>query len=718
MANLQTSNIAIAKIKVRWEEPYVSEAVNRQATALPTGIYRGGILVPAVVPDQTIKIVPDDGGGLSNDTFFLIKDKTNDFGLVVRDPDEVILDLSAQIWPIPAPTVWHIWAKITYAVSTPTEAKYYVSDTPPTGDYVFFGWLVMSTGDTTIQASNINMDLRTKPIPTKRKDGAYVVGDEEYGLLDGAEAWRLPTTNQKEAADNATTAPTATNPFVTEADTMEKVFGEPVFYEKTGLIADSSFKLMGQFYVGKDTHANAKNYFSFRQFSTGVGDKALPLVKDFTGGALVYVDKIHKEDDSGIIIPSTDPGVDTNGFYTNPIIYMKTSAGAALYTGDLIVYCFRKKKFSALEQAPVQAMPDGGMDLWPHTSKIYDSKHTGSPDDVSFNSLNTHMGSFLGFINDRIKTIHPTASSASWVLLWRSNNVTLNADVDFKTISIYWCDGKYMMLINAYASSPTEITSGKILDEPVSMWLMDTQSEKYFLRAGKEVVAAGSTWIFGTRANWDTWFEQPMQDGFTGTTVAALASIGVSGGTEYPLNFYVGNPNGEKGFMLTFNAEWTGSAWEGYSGAADAFALLISQSGMKFFFKDNTTSSWNTTISAAGWTSEMHWDQSGGRMEAYQCMDGKVHDEVRYCLSGKNVGANPAILWDSVSVTWHAKLKSSMVGGDITVSVLDKDPVGWVSIPVVSNVDEYGCRLRDETPAGVAVGSTAFQYGKVVVTDD
>lgn len=723
MANLQTSTIAIAKIKVRWEEPYVSEAVNRQLTALPTGIYRGGILVPAAVPDQTIKIVPDDGGGLSNDTFFTIKDSVNDFGLAVRDPDEVILDLSAQ-WPIVVPVTWWVWAKITYAVSTPTEAKYYVSDTQPTGDYVLFGKLIMSAGNTTIQNSNI-MELRTKPVPTKREAGAYVAGDEMYGLLDGADAWNIPTLSQKKAADNAATAPSASNPFVTEADTMDRVFGEPVYIPEIGLLGVNKFQLTGQFYVGKVSQLDATNYFSLRLHNIGVGDKSFPLVENWTTGALVYIDKIHNSGDV-LLDPSTDPGVDANGFCTNPFIYMRTSTGSVLYTGDLSVYCFRKKKFSTLEQAPVQALPDGGIDHQVHAERVFDEAHSGSPDNMLSSNVASQINKLLGFINNRIKTVHPESAPANWVLLWRSNNVTLDADVDYKTISIYWYDGQYMMIVNGYIHSLSEIKSGKIASQPISMWWVNGRGSHELIQAGKSSIAAGTTFTFATRANWDSWYNYPFHANFAGNAVAALASLGVSGGTEYPLNFYVGMPNGEKGFMLTYNAEWTGSAWEGYSGAAQAFALLVSENGMKFFYKADTTSSWDTTTSATGWTSEMHWSQSGGRMEAYQEANGLVCDEVRFCFYGKNWSAGDSVVHDRAAPTWHAKIVDIDIdiippNCDVTLNLVvvgsHANWVGGVSSITLEQVDGFGCRIHGQSDT-LGAGGSAWYHGKAVVVTD
>ena len=53
MADLQTVSIAQAKIKIRWEEPYVSEGVNRSMSIFPRGVYRGFIAKEASVPDKT-----------------------------------------------------------------------------------------------------------------------------------------------------------------------------------------------------------------------------------------------------------------------------------------------------------------------------------------------------------------------------------------------------------------------------------------------------------------------------------------------------------------------------------------------------------------------------------------------------------------------------------------------------------------------------------------
>jgi hypothetical protein len=217
MTELQTVDIALAKMKVRWTEPYVSYAVNKQLSAMPRGIYRGGIFKQATVPDQTFSLVVDDGSLLYTDTFFVYRDTTNLLSIAVTDGDEVVFDMAGEFPLGGVPKTWYVWASVSYSTGVPTSGEYHVTNTTPPDDAIVFGKLVFTGSESVIQTANFSYVGRTRPEPTDREDGAHIAGDAVHGMLSGEKSWNIPTSDQKRAMNAASPAPDA-------ADRWNKIF--------------------------------------------------------------------------------------------------------------------------------------------------------------------------------------------------------------------------------------------------------------------------------------------------------------------------------------------------------------------------------------------------------------------------------------------------------------------------------------------------------------
>jgi len=250
MADLiSTVSIAVSKMKMRWEEPYVSEAANKLMSSMPRGIYRG--FVPGTDPldDKKLRLTVDPNRG---DSFLLCSDNTNGFTLGLREDSYVEFD-ATSLFPLAGDDTWYVWAEIDYSVSSVVVGKYHLTDTVPTGNFVRLLRLDMVNGDPGFDSANYDEDWADRPEPTKNKTGSYSAGDIEYGLLSGVEAWRNPDEDQKDAMDNAT-SPSSSNPFVTKSETKDKVMGDAVIKSVLGLSGDTEFQIMGWFYVGKGTN--------------------------------------------------------------------------------------------------------------------------------------------------------------------------------------------------------------------------------------------------------------------------------------------------------------------------------------------------------------------------------------------------------------------------------------------------------------------------------
>jgi len=601
--------IAASKIKVRWEEPYVSEASNRQFTAIPPGLYRGGYVVPTSPDSQSIKIVPDDGSGIYSDTFIVVFDKTNGFGVTVLDPDEVVVDLSSWFpgGVVAVPTTLYVCVELDYATSNETTGRYFVTDVAqPDGYAVGIGGLTLATitlgiGDTEVEASNISQSTTAMPVPSPEREdeSGLTANDRILGLLSSVEAWRVPSLDQKKAMNNAPTTPDATNPFVTKADTMDIDMAQPAYEDVTGLSAVTKVQLSGWFYVGDGAAGTAQRFFTLE--THGEDNRGYPLVVTGDDSKAPYVGAIYKNDDSAELNPSSDSGVDDNGFYQNPYVYFFYGGSPYSYSGDLSIRCLRKAQLSTLEQEPATPFPFAALTQQLATNRIPGRAESGTPDNMAAGTLDAQLLALLGLINGRIKTVHPTASSSSWILLWASNN---NGS-DYETTRIYWRDQEFAILINGTFSSDTEITSGGTTATDTRLWLLSTKTDNTggLIRAVRRS-GASDVFAYGDRNNWDHWFQEPTIMSGLDDEIVPLISIFKSGAAslDFPLNFYAGKPWG-KGFAITFNSAWDASAnkWTGNTLTGDAWALFVGEYGIRLCCKDDATTPWVN----ADWSSQV-----------------------------------------------------------------------------------------------------------------
>jgi len=606
MADIQSASIDKSKIKTRWEEPYVSEAINKSGSVAPRGVYRGFLAKEAATPDKTFRLMIDPtGGGINPDSAFVYWDRTNGFGLVVRDTAEPSFDMSARFTDaggteIPAGgEIWWVWASVSYATGVETSGTYHVTLDGVTisDDAVILAKITMNGGDTEIQDSNIDTSVMTLPYPTKREDGAYVANDQYYGFLSGEEAWNIPTSDHKRAMNSATTAPTASNPFVTKADSSDKVLGQPTLFDYTGL-SSNKVQLSGKIvYVGKGSTGTANKYLALKDYQ----DIQTPLRSGT--GTLYTVDAIYDSTDNHELNPSSE--ADSAGFYTNPWVYLSSS-----YTGNLSVLYTEKETLDTLDQAPASLSSLATMFFKSHVSSILSQAISDSPDSLSNGTLLSQLTSMLGLVNDRIETIHPDTSLSSYELLWRSHGVTSNGNVTPNTVSIYFYNGQIMFLVGGYFSDIDEITSG------------NATGYVYLFSLGEEnIIAISNSLSSGTVFNvdqddtdWSSYMTTGNAEAGTATEMRMLFQSGRMTSTDRVRAYFGSTDGNTPAFWLTYNAKYSYATdvWARDHSAKDSIAVCINKNGIYFCRRDEGVfgDSWDYDP-ATGWDSSLRF-LSGG----------------------------------------------------------------------------------------------------------
>jgi len=111
--------IDVTKVKTRWEEPYVSEAIDKMMSGLGRGIHHGFRLTAD--GGQVIRLSQDTEYG---DSLALIGDDNNDQVFVYREATEATLDLT----PVTVGTRAWVFLYVDYSVGLDTTAEIRVVD--------------------------------------------------------------------------------------------------------------------------------------------------------------------------------------------------------------------------------------------------------------------------------------------------------------------------------------------------------------------------------------------------------------------------------------------------------------------------------------------------------------------------------------------------------------------------------------------------------------
>ena len=323
---INTTAIAEDKIKTRWEEPYVSSAINRIASALPRGIYRGFSVEPFATPASGFQVKIDTGA----DSFLVFRDLASGYCTAVQfDADfDMYFTFSLSTW-------YYVWLEVDYQVSSTTTASIKVgeaADLASAGVNALVLAKFYST-DGTLDPGDILTDKDLGYSIDPRPDGTM----NAWGLIDKTRWDRIPNQAEKDGLDAASPPPSTSNPYLTDANLNSTVWAEPSPQVVAVSPPASQCQLTGFFYVGKGSSAN--QWFQLMDPTSNNG------LTDDVDGSQCVVAAVYDSTDSHSLVPSAE--ADADGFYENPIIKFSNTLSDPGQT-SVGVFCGKKSIYSGL----------------------------------------------------------------------------------------------------------------------------------------------------------------------------------------------------------------------------------------------------------------------------------------------------------------------------------------------------------------------------------
>jgi hypothetical protein len=192
---------ASENLKVKWKEPYVSEALNlKMAVNTPRGFYRGFRLAAHADP-LTVTVAADTDGGDSIAVYEVGAGDTAvpKYAITIRKTGNIALDLTTA-----AGTTVYICLFATYIVGSTTSAnmraytaaEFAALSAALRGELLILGTVVVP-GSGVIPAANITMDHRTNLFETRTPEASVwkqlvTNGGFEWGKVDEVGASAVP----------------------------------------------------------------------------------------------------------------------------------------------------------------------------------------------------------------------------------------------------------------------------------------------------------------------------------------------------------------------------------------------------------------------------------------------------------------------------------------------------------------------------------------------
>ncbi len=553
---LFSSTINSSNIKFRFAEKYSSSAANIQTGINLPGVYRGAeILESAGGADTSFRIAV----GPENDSLILHQNTTNGIATVVRIESSVIMDMSAQSWPIPSDIEWVVYMVVDYEDNVVTTGSFAV-DIPvnvPT-DAVILAHIFMESGDTSILQSRI------------RIDGSYrdkVLGKK--GILIRRK--------------------------------IEKTTSSATRFQLTGRIS----------FVDKTYNWSGKV-----KFLSGISSD---LVLVGSNGGEISAGSWYTQETGGSAITLSD--LDEDGCYTNPWISMSFfDVSESSWTGTFAVVYWEFVEFEDFDTDNAIAT-----DVNSHANSVYCKQNTTYADaQLPYGSLTSQISSLLYHIQQRIKNIHPDSVSSTWILLWRSNNVIFDTNVDKYTTSVYFSSEGLLVCKGGYISGSTDFKT----NESGHCTVIFIDDDKIY-KMVKSFSGAGTSDIRYDEA-WDSWDRYSSGLNRFGTSniqrlfefvewgTAVMDALPDESGRDFRLEIlrlaehirvYYTNPDDGASFEIACGCYWDNSASLWRRVGTQAFNSILysfSRSGFVLFNKDrndaNWTTGWSSTDFSASWS--------------------------------------------------------------------------------------------------------------------
>jgi len=307
MAFPQSLSIVADNLKARFEEPYVSAAINRMGSGLPRGIYRGFTVEEMDTPGAGVKISPASG----RDSYALHEDLASGYKLAIRF--DAAFDFEFEFDASAASLDLYLWLDATYQVSSTVTGYVRVGEIGDLGaNSIPFAKVEIPLGATTILTSYVkqldSLANTLEPVPS-------TTYKNPYGFMN-QDAWdRLPNQDQKDAMDGAS-SPSSSNPFATISATEARVFAKKTTQVVSVTPPVASFQLLGTWYIGKGAVGTAKKWFEL--FCASGGEALEEGLRDYYTWKAIQIDGIYDSTNTSQLTPSSD--ADADGFYENPFI--------------------------------------------------------------------------------------------------------------------------------------------------------------------------------------------------------------------------------------------------------------------------------------------------------------------------------------------------------------------------------------------------------------
>jgi len=372
---VENFSISNEKVKLRYKERYLTEGSNEKSLALARGCYRGFLPRKSAVADMQIWLAVDPLSlGFDEDSFAIYSERNDGapnydgWSVSIREVADVALNLSGSaLDPIPlGVTYLYVYTVANYVPVSVTTATYDVADEDPSNiassnynpDAILIGRIPVTPGAVVIDFDITNpvvyadvVAARKLPTPTPVNDASTLTsGDDLWGYIDSVSLWAVPTVDQKDALDGAS-SPNAANPFATMDDVARKYFAEPAMQNTTifNITPGQKVPLSGRWYIGDGGIGDAARYFNLTDNDSN-GTAA------FGDGGVVYVGIVYNTAGTSILNPSVD--ADAQGFYNNPQIYIVSESSVAASSSISInVYGYKRAQLTTIDQTPVQALP-------------------------------------------------------------------------------------------------------------------------------------------------------------------------------------------------------------------------------------------------------------------------------------------------------------------------------------------------------------------------
>lgn len=555
----------IANTKIKFR---FAEPYASEASNIQMGVNLPGVYRGALIESDSPvsqKIYINKESG-DTDSIILHRSSSDGICTVVRETSSVELDLGSA-WPISSDTTLYVYMDIDYDHVPQTSGNFSVVDSVGDipADAVMLAHILIPSGASNIEQVYIKTD-GSKRDKTIPKKGLLV---------------------QKQATISADTGATG--------------------FEITDRVC----------YLG-DTSL-PKSRISLRSASP-YPNIQVPLMGS-DGGQICAGSWYDVE--GGTVLSISD--MDEDGCYDNPWISMSfTDTVDNDYDNAFSVLYYAYVPFDEFEVVDQRT----GF-ISSHANEMYVKDISGTPDDLSKGSLDTQLSSILSLINSRIRKYHPDVSSSSWSLLWRSNDVEDDADVDINTLSLYYCSKGFLFaqggyITGSYSSGNMVVPSGSSTGNVTAISFANGS----FINRWKNVTALPATLDLLDAGDWDSSESHTNSDiiynilarsiGFDEyATVTMDGTYNAGSNPKYieildaaigNLHVYFGGTTTSTGgIIITFGAKWSEGTnkWiKSHTTSFDAYMFAVGGLGIRIFRKDKDDADYSGGWYGTDWTNE------------------------------------------------------------------------------------------------------------------